>query len=57
LLRYESGDIDDIDEEMRIEVGRAKWVRLKDAPKLLAYTGEKQMARSALEYVQSHAEL
>jgi 8-oxo-dGTP pyrophosphatase MutT (NUDIX family) len=57
LLRYESGRIDNISDEMRIEVARAKWVRLEDAPKLLAYRGEKQMARKALEYVQSHAEL
>ena len=56
LLRYESGRIDNIADEMRVEVGRAKWVRLEDAPKLLAYGGEKQMARQALEYVQAHAE-
>jgi hypothetical protein len=42
---------------MRVEVGRAKWVRLEDAPKLLAYRGEKQMARQALDYVTAHAEL
>jgi len=57
LLRYESGEIDNITEDMRIEVGRAKWVPLKDAPQLLAYSGEKQMARQALEYVEAHADL
>ncbi|MGZ7106908.1 MAG: NUDIX hydrolase [Candidatus Angelobacter sp.] len=57
LLRYESGEIDNITEEMRIEVGRAKWVSLEDAPKLLAYGGEQQMARKALEYVEAHSEL
>jgi len=57
LLRYESGEIDDISADMRIEVARAKWVRLEDAPKLLAYRGEKQMARQALEYIEAHAEL
>lgn len=57
LLRYESGRIDDIADEMRIEVGRAQWIRLEDAPKLLAYGGEKQMARLALEYVKAHPEL
>jgi 8-oxo-dGTP pyrophosphatase MutT (NUDIX family) len=57
LLRYESGEIDNISNEMRIEVGRAKWVQLEDAPKLLAYGGEKQMARKALEYVEAHSEL
>lgn len=57
LLRYESGRIDDVCEEMRIEVARAKWARLEDAPKLLAYRGEKQMAKQALEYLMSHAEV
>jgi len=56
LLRYESGEIDNITEDMRIEVGRAKWVPLKDAPQLLAYSGEKQMARQALKYVEAQAE-
>jgi 8-oxo-dGTP pyrophosphatase MutT (NUDIX family) len=57
LLRYESGQIDSIADEMRIEVGRAKWVPLENAPQLLAYGGEKQMTRQALEYVGAHAEL
>ena len=57
LLRYESGRIDQISEDMRIEVARALWVSLADAPKLLAYKGEKQMARQALEYVTRHTEL
>lgn len=56
LLRYESGKIDQISEDMRIEVAQAKWVKLDEAPKLLAYRGEKQMAKQALEYVRSHAE-
>jgi len=53
LLQYESGEIDDIAQEMRVEVGRAVWVRLDDAPKLLAYGGEKQVARQALNYVKA----
>jgi 8-oxo-dGTP pyrophosphatase MutT (NUDIX family) len=56
LLRYESGRIDNIADEMRIEVARAQWVRLDDAPKLLAYRGEKQMAQKALEYIEAHSE-
>lgn len=55
LLRYESGQIDHIAEEMRVEVARARWVRLEDAPKLLAYRGEKQMARQAAEYLRGNA--
>jgi ADP-ribose pyrophosphatase YjhB (NUDIX family) len=57
LLRYESGRIDNVAPEMRVEVAHARWVRLEDAPKLLGYRGEKQMARQALEYVRSHAEV
>jgi 8-oxo-dGTP pyrophosphatase MutT (NUDIX family) len=57
LMRYRSGRINDIAPAMRIEVARARWVPLEDAPRLLAYTGEKQMARRALEYVKAHAEL
>jgi 8-oxo-dGTP pyrophosphatase MutT (NUDIX family) len=56
LLRYESGRIDNITEEMRVEVARAKWIPLADAPSLLAYGGEKQMARRALEYLETHPE-
>src|ERR1700757_4046221 len=57
LLRHESGRIDDVSESMRIEVACAKWVRLEDAPKLLAYRGEKQVARQALEYISTQPEL
>ena len=57
LMRYRSGRINDIASAMRVEVARASWVRLEDAAALLAYKGEKQMARRALEYVDAHAEL
>ncbi len=57
LLRYESGRIDNVSDDMRIEVACAKWVKLEDAPKILAYRGEKQMAKKALEYVSSRAEV
>jgi 8-oxo-dGTP pyrophosphatase MutT (NUDIX family) len=57
LMRYRSGRINDITPEMRIEVARARWIKLEDAVKLLAYGGEKQMARRALDYVKAHAEL
>jgi len=57
LLRYESGRIDNIADDMRIEVAKAKWVRLDEAPTLLAYKGEKQMARRALDHVEAHPKL
>src|SRR5579863_8119066 len=56
LLRYESGRIDNVTDEMRVEVARARWVRLQDAAKLLAYRGEKQVAKKALEYIGDHLE-
>lgn len=56
LMRYRSGRINDIAPEMRIEVARARWIRLGDAATLLAYKGEKQMARRALEYLKAHTE-
>jgi len=57
LLRYESGRIDNLTGEMRVEVARAQWVRLEDASKLLAYRGEKKMATKALEYIRAQAEM
>lgn len=57
LLRYESGRINNVAQEMRIEVARARWVQLQEAPLLLAYRGEKQMARQALAYVVAHPDL
>jgi 8-oxo-dGTP pyrophosphatase MutT (NUDIX family) len=57
LMRYCSGRINEISAEMRIEVARAAWIALEDAPALLAYKGEKQMARKALDYVRENPEL
>lgn len=57
LMRYRSGRINQIAPEMRIEVARACWIPLEEAPKLLAYKGEKQMAQRAQEYVIAHPEL
>ena len=56
LLRYESGTIDQIADEMRIEVKRALWIPLAEADRKLAYKGEKDMVRRAQEYLQQHAE-
>jgi hypothetical protein len=57
LMRYRSGRINHVAPAMRNEVARARWVRLEDAPTLLAYKGEKQMSQRALEYAESHSEL
>jgi 8-oxo-dGTP pyrophosphatase MutT (NUDIX family) len=48
LLRYRGGRIDDVPPEHRHEVAEARWLPLDDAPKLLAYKGEREMAEAAL---------
>jgi len=45
LLRYVSGSLRDY---QRAEVDGAEWIPLADAPKLLSYRGEKDMAKLAL---------
>jgi 8-oxo-dGTP pyrophosphatase MutT (NUDIX family) len=45
LLRYLSGTLEDY---QRAEVDGAEWIPLEDAPKVLAYRGEKDMAKLAL---------
>jgi 8-oxo-dGTP pyrophosphatase MutT (NUDIX family) len=57
LMRYRSGNIDQIAAEMRIEVARARWARLEEATKILAYKGEKDVVRRAVEYVKAHPNL
>jgi 8-oxo-dGTP pyrophosphatase MutT (NUDIX family) len=54
LMKYQSGRIGEIEEEMKHEVRRAFWLRLEEAVEKLSYKGEKQVARQALEYVASH---
>jgi 8-oxo-dGTP pyrophosphatase MutT (NUDIX family) len=49
LVRYEGGRLGDIPEAFRHEVAEVRWLPLEDAPRLLAYTGERDMARKALE--------
>ncbi len=57
LFRYQSGEIDEIAPEMRIEVKRALWIPLGAAVNKLAYRGEKDMVRRAQAYLQAHPEL
>lgn len=44
LFEYQSGSVEDHDHE----VDSAEWVPLEDAPGLLAYRGERDMAKAAL---------
>ena len=57
LLLYRAGKLGNISPEMRIEVQRAFWVPLDEAPARLSYKGEREMAERALEYVSAHPEL
>jgi 8-oxo-dGTP pyrophosphatase MutT (NUDIX family) len=52
LMRYVSGEIDDIAADMRIEVKRALWMPLPDATKQLAYGNERKVLRQAEEYLE-----
>ena len=57
LLRYESGEIDDVSREMRIEVRRALWIPLEEGPRKLSYRGERDVVRRAQQYLKSHSEV
>jgi 8-oxo-dGTP pyrophosphatase MutT (NUDIX family) len=53
LVRYEGGRLGEVPEEFRHEVAEVKWLPLEDAPRLLAYGGEKEMARKAAEFLET----
>ena len=53
LLRAGRGRIGDIDDSMRIDVAEARWLPLEEAPRLLTYGGEREMAAKALEKIGS----
>ncbi len=54
LMRYVSGEIDNLKIEMRIEVKQALWIPLIEAGKRLAYSNERKVLRQAQEYVEIH---
>jgi 8-oxo-dGTP pyrophosphatase MutT (NUDIX family) len=54
LMRYVSGEIDNLASDMRIEVKRALWVPLTDAASQLAYSNERKVLRQAEDYLQNH---
>jgi 8-oxo-dGTP pyrophosphatase MutT (NUDIX family) len=49
LFRYRSGSVEDHDHE----VDSAEWVPLDEAPRLLSYHGERDMAEAALSALRS----
>jgi len=48
LVRYEGGRLGDVPEAFRHEVADVRWLPLDEAPRLLAYRGESEMAEKAL---------
>jgi len=49
LFRYRAGRLGDIPPDHAHEVAETRWLPLDEAPKLLAYKGEREMAAKALE--------
>jgi 8-oxo-dGTP pyrophosphatase MutT (NUDIX family) len=52
LMRYVSGEIDDLTPDMRIEVKRALWVPIADAARQLAYSNERKVLGQARDYLE-----
>jgi len=48
LLRYRSGSLGDLPAAFRHEVDDTCWLPLEEAPRRLAYDGEREMARRAI---------
>ena len=57
LLKYESGKIGEISEDMKVEVRSAQWIPLEEAAAKLAYKGEREVVVKAQEYLKSHSEV
>jgi 8-oxo-dGTP pyrophosphatase MutT (NUDIX family) len=55
LVRYSSGRLGDITDEFRHEVAETKWLPLEDAPRLLAYGGEREMVAKAIQLIDERA--
>ncbi len=53
LLRYRGGRIGALPPGMEREVAEARWLPLDDAPRLLAYRGEREMAEAALAVLEA----
>ena len=49
LFRYSSGRLGDIPAAHAHEVAEVRWLPLAEAPRLLAYKGEREMAAKALD--------
>lgn len=54
LMKYVSGEIDNVTADMRIEVKRAVWVPIDEASKQMAYSGERKVLAQALEHLATY---
>ncbi|HEX6700455.1 MAG TPA: NUDIX domain-containing protein [Gaiellaceae bacterium] len=55
LLRYKRGRLGDLPPAHAHEVAEARWLPLDEAPRLLAYKGEREMAEKALDRLANEA--
>jgi 8-oxo-dGTP pyrophosphatase MutT (NUDIX family) len=55
LLRYTSGRLGDLPPATAHEVDEVRWLPLDDAPRLLAYGGERQMVEKVLASISAGA--
>jgi 8-oxo-dGTP pyrophosphatase MutT (NUDIX family) len=55
LLRYRRGRIGDVPPQFRHEVDEVRWLPLEEAPRLLSYQGEREMAEKALAVLNGEA--
>ena len=53
LVRYSGGRLGELAPELAHEVAEVRWLPLADAPRLLAYKGEQEMALKAIEAVEA----
>jgi 8-oxo-dGTP pyrophosphatase MutT (NUDIX family) len=56
LFRYSSGRLGALEPEHAHEVAEARWLPLAEAPRLLTYGGEREMARSAIDIMSRRGE-
>jgi 8-oxo-dGTP pyrophosphatase MutT (NUDIX family) len=54
-FRYVRGRLGDLPAAHRHEVAETRWLPLMDAPRLLAYGGEREMAAKALQLIDDRA--
>ncbi|MGB2954243.1 MAG: NUDIX domain-containing protein [Gaiellaceae bacterium] len=55
LLRYSRGRLGELAPETAHEVAEVRWLPLEEAPRLLSYKGEREMAERALASLGDHA--